>query len=174
MDVPPWLKKAVLLGNAEVWPNGRWHADTEDGILEMRATLTRGGGKSFQVDSGEYVEVCEDDWHNDGRKDINWDESVESSFLFLPVHEACLCIAKRVMWTRSRHLDVNAYNGFLKVTSMSQLWKILRARFETTKRSTLFWYSPYVFGPHNYYIKGSIDLYDWEKNSVEEKEVRPS
>ena len=74
-----------MLGNADVWPTGSWHSDSEDGILEMRAVLTSGEGRSFELQgSGEQVEVCDDDWCNDKRNCVNWDdESVERSLLFL-------------------------------------------------------------------------------------------
>jgi hypothetical protein len=139
----------------------------------MQATLISWQGRSFELQgNGEYVEVCEDDWCNDEPKDVNWDdESMKPSLLFLPVHEACLHVAKQVIRSRSRHLNADEYSGDLMATSMSRLWNILQTRFEATKRSKLSWYIPYVFGPHNYYMKGSIDLYDWETNSIDEKEV---
>jgi hypothetical protein len=170
-EAPSWLKDAVLLGDADAWEPGRWPSNSEEDILEVQATLTSGQGGKFELPViGERVGVCDDDWYDDKSKEV--DEN--SSRLFLPVHVACLRIAKEVIKTRSRQWNIDEFRINNGVTSMRRLWEVLQARFVAMKCTQLFWYIPYIFGPHQYHIDGSISLFDWETSTWSFNRVIPS
>lgn len=87
---------------------------SEDGIHETAAELNyfRGPGQYLFFSTGESIQVN------------------PNQPLLIPVHEACLQIANRVIRVRATNPAVDPSCG--KVTSMRRLWEVLESRYLET------------------------------------------
>lgn len=121
---------------------------SEDGIHETAAEL------SFYLGAGQYLF-------------FSTEESIQvnpNHPLLLPVHQACLQIAKHVI--RVRAADPAGEISFGKVTSMRWLWEVLESRYLETVESVRSRKLPTrLKAPYNYHMPSSWGGVDWKEDA---------
>lgn len=95
------------------------------------------------------------DHYPDARGRSDWEEESEM-IMSIPVHSACLDIAKRVMRTRTA---TNATDEGTAVTTMSQLWDVLAFRIQSEPL-------PFAIREANgYYGASQYQGLSWDENN---------
>jgi hypothetical protein len=126
-------------------PDLVFQSASEDGIHETAAEL------DFFFGLGQYLL-------------FSTEESIQLNPyrpLFLPVHQACLQIAKHVIQVRSVNPAVD--HSHAKVTSMRRLWEVLESRYLETDEGVRSWRLPTrLKAPHNYHMPSSLGGVRWK------------
>jgi hypothetical protein len=154
-----WISRVTLLSESkadfilqELHKNLKYEPDlvfqsaSEDGIHETAAEL------NFYIGQGQYS------FFNNG-------ESIQlnpNQPLLLPVHEACLQIAKHVIRVRATSPAGDPSCG--KVTSMRRLWEVLKSRYlETVEGVGSRKLPTRLKAPYNYHMPSSFGGVSWKE-----------
>jgi len=121
---------------------------SEDGIHETAAEL------NFYMGQGQYL------FFSTG-------ESIQGNPnqpLLLPVHEACLQIAKHVIRVNTDCHKVDPSCG--NVSSMRRLWEVLESRYLETVEGVRSWKLPArLRAPHNYHMPSPLGGVGWKEDA---------
>lgn len=157
-----WISRVTLLSesNANIFPQELqnkhlqhesdlvFHSVSEDGVHETAAEL------NFLHSPGQYLF-------------FSTAESIQvnpNQPLLLPVHEACLQIAKRVIRVCAANRTVDPSRG--KVTSMRRLWEVLESRYLETVEGVRSRKLPTrLKAPHNYHMPSLLGGVGWKEDA---------
>jgi hypothetical protein len=157
-----WISKVTLLSEskADIFPqelqnkhfrhepNLVFQSASQDGIHETAAEFNYGlrPGQYLFFSTGESIQV-------------NLNQP-----LLLPVHEACLQIAKHVIRVRTVNRVVNP--SCEEVTSMRRLWEVLESRYLETVRGIRSRKLPTrLKAPHNYHMPFLLGGVGWKEEA---------
>jgi hypothetical protein len=139
----PWISNAILLSDYTpdregVYPGCETTCDED--IYLTKATVAEDMGKEwFHLNGHTLIQACYWPWSQAGNP------------CFIPVHQSCWDIAKRVVTLRS---ESEAHAG--SVTSMKALYESLLVRRRRNKSTNYqFWEA------HNYFIHDYPHSYEW-------------
>jgi len=129
-------------------PDLVFRSASEDGIHETAAEL------NFYMGQGQYL------FFSTG-------ESIQGNPnqpLLLPVHEACLQIAKHVIRVNTDCHKVDPSCG--NVSSMRRLWEVLESRYLETVEGVRSWKLPArLRAPHNYHMPSPLGGVGWKEDA---------
>jgi hypothetical protein len=157
-----WISRVTLLSEskADVFPQKLenkylkhepdlvFQSASQDGIHETAADLnySQGPGHYVFFSNGESIQVN------------------PNQPLLLPVHKACLQIAKHVIRVRATNWTADPTCG--KVTSMRRLWEVLESRYlETVEGIRSRKLPTRLKAPHNYHMPSLLGGVGWKEDA---------
>jgi hypothetical protein len=147
-------------------------AVSADGIFETAAGVASLGGKYFvAIKTNEEVSACDPMFAYRQFEGVEFRDYRNPRPIFVPVHDACLQIAKRVIHQRTQKADLE--NSHQKVTSMRRLWEVLESRFAATG-DIVYDSRARIRAPFNYHMPRNLGGYDWSEDEGTEEELEVS